>query len=659
MTDTSTPKRRIKKWPFLVLAVLLAIGATGYYLYNKYLAGNKWKPLLQAKLKELVLNSTDSLYRIEYSDFNIDLNSGNASLEDFKLIPDTNVYNKLVALKKAPDNLFTLSVKKLQLKNFKAKKAYDEKVLNMDGIFIDKPDLMIVNKRLAFNDTVKVGKSKTPYQVISKVFKQLHIDSVGLKDVSLTYINKNGPVAKRSALKNLDINVSDIFIDSLSAQDTSRFYYTRGVNVTVRDYKINTPDNLYEAKVDKIFFSTSGRNISLDKVSFLPRYNKRQFYIKRGTPGDIFSLKFKKISIDDIDLQRFLRDQKLYAGILNLVNADVEIYNNNAYKGKKRSKIGKDPHQALQKVALEMRLKRLNLKNANIEYKEADAKTGFTGVIQFKKTNGYILNMTNDAPAKKLNKYMTAHINTRFMNAGNLTVNFKFDLTSPTGAFNYNGTLGRFNGRVLDKLVKPLVLVHVESADVQKLHFNVNASNYYGKGQLQFYYNNLKVDLLKKEEGKRQLQKQGFISKIANTLIIEDDNPDKDGKFRPGPINVARDPKTGFFSFLYKALLDGLKPSVGFDAKTEKRVNNTVSTISNLVDKFNTFKENRKKRREEKKKEKALKEAQEAKEKATEEAKEKAEKEAKEKAKAEKKAQEEKEEAAKKAAEEQLKQEGN
>lgn len=659
MTDTPQPKRKIKKWPFVVLAIFFAIGATGYYLYNKYLAGNKWKPLLQAKLKELVLNSTDSLYRIEYSDFNIDLNSGNASLDDFKLIPDTNVYKKLVALKKAPDNLFTLSVKKLRLKNFEAKKAYEEKVLNIEGIFIDNPDLMMVNKRLAFNDTVKVGKSKTPYQVISKVFKQLHIDSIGLKDVSLTYINKNGPVTKNSALKNLDINVSDIFIDSLSAQDTSRFYYTRGVDVTIRNYKINTPDNLYEAKVDKIFFSTSGRNIALDKVSFLPRYNKRQFYIKRGTPGDIFSLKFKKISIDDIDLQRFLRDQKLYAGKLDLDNADVEIYNNNAYKGKKRSKIGKDPHQALQKLALEMKLKRLNIKNTDIEYKEADAKTGFTGVIQFKNTNGYILNMTNDAPAKKLNKYMTAHINTRFMNAGNLTVNFKFDLTSPSGKFNYNGTLGKFNGRVLDKLVKPLALVHVESADVQRLHFNVDASNYYGRGQLQFYYKNLQVDLLKKEEGKRELQKQGFISTIANTLIIEDDNPDEDGKFRPGPINIVRDPKLGFFSFLYKALLDGLKPSVGFDAKTETRVTKTVATISNIVDKFNKFKEDRKKRRAEKKKEKAIKEAQEKKEEAIKEAKEKAEKEAEEKAKAEKKAQEEKEEAAKKAAEEQQKQEGN
>ncbi|MEO6499210.1 MAG: hypothetical protein ABIN95_09365, partial [Mucilaginibacter sp.] len=517
MDISPSPKKPIKKWPFVVLGILLAIGATGYYFYNEYIADDKWKVLLEAQLKELVLKSTDSLYRIEYSDFDISLTSGDATLSDFKLIPDTAVYNKLVTAQKAPDNLFTLSVKKLGIKNLEAKKAYSDKILDVDLVFIDNPDLTIVNKRYSYNDTVKVGKPKTPYEIIKKTFKKLHVDSVALNSISLTYINKNAPVTRKTALKNLHVNISDIYIDSLSSLDSSRFYYTKGVEVTVNDYETNTPDNLYETKVKKIYFSTAKRNIILDNVSFLPRYNKNEFYKKRGTPGDIFSLKFNGIAINDIDLQLFLRDQKLYAGTLNLDKADVEIYNNNAYKGVKTSKIGKDPHQALQKVALDMRLKRLNIRNTNITYKEADAKTGFTGLITFKNTNGYILNMTNDAPAKALNKYMTASINTRFMDAANLNVNFKFDLNSPTGAFNYNGTLGKFDGRVLDKLVKPLVLVHVESADVQKLHFNVDASNYYGKGQLEFYYKNLKIDLLKKEEGERELQKQGLISKVANT----------------------------------------------------------------------------------------------------------------------------------------------
>jgi len=601
-THPDSSPNKIRKWPIIVLLVIIIFCGAGYYFYTNYIQGDQWKPLLQQKLKALVLNSTDSLYHIEYSDFDLNISSGNATLSDFKLIPDTAVYQKLVAERKAPDNLFTLSVKKLSIKNVGAKKAYQEKILNIDNIIIENPNLTIVNKRYNFNDTVKVGKPKTPYQIIKKIFKQLRIDSISLKDISVNYINKSNPVTKQTALKHLDIDISNVVIDSLSAQDTSRFYYTKGINITLHDYKTATPDGLYTIGVKQVYFSTSQRKIMLDKVSFTPRYSPVGFYRKTGVSGDIFTLKLKQIGINNIDLQRFLRDQKLYAGTMNISNSSVNIYNNNAYKGRKSSKIGKDPHQELQKVALDMKLNRLNIKNTDIIYSETDAATLATGIITFKNTNGYILNVTNDADAKRANHFMTAHIKTRFMDAAPFAVNFKFDLAAKDGAFNYSGSLGAFDGKILDKLVKPLAMVHVQSADVKRLDFNVDANNYGGKGHVEFYYNNLNIQLLKKVNGKTELQNQGLISKLANTLIINNDNPDKKGNFRAGPIDLQREPTVSFFSFLYKALLDGLKPSVGFDKKTENTVNKVVVKVSTLVDKFKQFKEARKQKKEERQK---------------------------------------------------------
>ena len=507
----------------------------------------------------------------------MNITTGDATLKDFKLVPDTNVYNKLVAIKKAPDNLFILSVKSLSINDVGARRAYKEKILNIKSITIDKPDLTIIAKRYKFNDTVKVGKAKSPYQIIKSTIKKLNIDSISLKDISLNYVNKNKRVVKQTALKHLDINISDIVIDSLSGNDPSRFYYTKGVDVTIHDYHIATPDSMYFADLKRIYFSTSQRKIVLDKVSFKPRYNRTEFFKIVNKSTDIYTLKFKRIDINDIDLQTFLRAQNLWAGSMDVINPDINIYTNNAYKGVKTSKIGKDPHQALQNVALDMKLKRLNIKNANINYSETDATSGYTGQILFTHTNGYLLNVTNDDDQKKVNPFMRAYINTQFMDAGPLQVNFKFNLKAKDGAFNYSGELDNFDGKKLDKLVKPLALVHVESANIQKLKFNVDASNYGGKGNLEFYYTNLKIQLLKKVAGKTELQSQNMLSKLANDLIIEDNNPDKKGVFRPGPIDVKRDPTTSFFSFLYKGLLDGLKPSVGFSKKTEATVNKAIS----------------------------------------------------------------------------------
>src|SRR3984885_5510721 len=208
-SETHYPKKR-RTWLWLLLVIVVILCTTGYYLYNRYLANNRWKPILQAQLKELVLRSSDSLYHIEYSDFDLNITSGNATLSDFRLIPDTAVYEKLVKLKKAPDNLFILSVKKLSIKNIGARKAYREKILDIDNITIEKPNLTIIDKRYKFNDTVRVGKPKTPYQILKKVFKQMRIDSISLKDISLNYINKNKPITKHTSLKHLEIDISDV-----------------------------------------------------------------------------------------------------------------------------------------------------------------------------------------------------------------------------------------------------------------------------------------------------------------------------------------------------------------------------------------------------------------------------------------------------------------
>ena len=144
----------------------------------------------------------------------------------------------------------------------------------------------MISKRLKFNDTVKVGKPKTPYQMIKKVFKQLQIDSVALNDISLNYIDKNKAGTKQTRLEHLDIAVSDIYIDSLSGQDPKRFYYTKDINVTVHNYHLGTPDGLYNVKLKKIF-----------SLLLSAGYNLIMYHFYPSTTGVIFIHRWEKPAI--------------------------------------------------------------------------------------------------------------------------------------------------------------------------------------------------------------------------------------------------------------------------------------------------------------------------------------------------------------------------
>lgn len=600
----------IWKWLlWIIIPVALIAAIAGYYV--KIYLVNRWKPILTAQLKKIVLSSSDSLYRIEFSDLDIQVVSGNAEVKNFKLIPDTTIYKKRVVQGVAPDNIYHLQVEKLVLRNFEAKKAYAEQKLEIGSILIERPTLAIVNKRQPYNDTLEAVKSKTPYQLIKNVFKELHIQSISLKEVDFAFINKNEPVERKTSLRNLNIDISDILIDSLSERDTSRFYNTKNIDFQLRDYRMATPDSLYYLHLKDIHFSTSRREIVLGKLSLDPRYDKVQFYKKVKYAKDRYALSFSRIALSHIHLQRFLRSQQLHAGSMRISKASVDVYNNNAYPKRISQKKQPFPHQKLQEVALDMKIDTLYIENTDISYSEADKLSGQTGEITFMHTKGKLLNVTNSTAAKKNNPYMIARLHTRFMNATNLDVEFKFNLLAKNGAFNYSGVLSAFDGRLLNRITRPLGMVEVESAKIKRLSFNVDANENKAKGMLKFYYSDLKVQLLKRESGQKKLSKQGFISTLANTLVIQTNNPKQNGAFTAGPINYQRAPTTSFFNFMWKGLLDGIKPSVGFDKRTETNITDVATGVNSLLDVLKERKKKNKIKREERRKERALKRAKE------------------------------------------------
>lgn len=84
-----------------VLVLVLIMALTSRYLAYKF------KPLVKAQIKELVLRSTDSLYHIEFSGIRMNLLTANASLTGVKVIPDLRIFKKLIAQKKRPITFIT------------------------------------------------------------------------------------------------------------------------------------------------------------------------------------------------------------------------------------------------------------------------------------------------------------------------------------------------------------------------------------------------------------------------------------------------------------------------------------------------------------------------------------------------------------------------
>ncbi|RYD80281.1 MAG: hypothetical protein EOP55_02645 [Sphingobacteriales bacterium] len=530
----------------------------------------RWKPMLTEKIKQGVYNGSNHLYKIDFKSINLNIITGSLALRDVTLKPDTLVFDSLKARKLAPAHTFELKLKKLQITGVGILTAYFKKQVNLREIRLDKPSInMIFNKVPAKSDTAKVEKSL--YEQISKTFKSIHVNSVNIVDADFDYINKSGPKKTKNSVKHLDITVKDFLLDSLSGQDTSRFYYTKDISFQLAGYKSVTKDKMYSMKIDTISGSAATKNVTIKGLKLLPLYPELIFARRYKVQKDRYNLTFDNIEFNGVDFIGLNTDQKVHAKSLKIGPANVEVFMSRESPPPPGFDKGKNfPHMALKRLNIPVIVDTVKLKNVNLKYSEYNPASKKTGSVEFKALTGNILNVTNDSLRLSKNNHAFADLNTLLMGSGKLNVKIDFNLTDQNGAFSYSGNLGNFNMQKLNPLSKSLGLVEIESGNIQRVAFKANGNLRSASGSLSMVYSNLKVKLLSDNIDGEGTKEKGFLSFLANNILVKDENPEKGEAPRTATMTNTRIPSASFFNLMWKTVFVGIKDIVGVGIVPEK-----------------------------------------------------------------------------------------
>src|SRR5690606_22147619 len=216
---------------------------------------------------------------------------------------------------------------------------------NIEEIMVQDPTILVMNENLPKNDSIQPKEKKTPYQKLSKFLKELHVDDFTINNLNFTYQNNTLEEPKETKLKNINIAVHDFLIDSLSQKDSSRIYYSSGVDFKMDSYQIATRDSMYYLNLSAIDFSTTDKRLKINRVELKPRQSKADFYKVVEKPTERFDLAFDSLLIENINIPELLNNQRFHAQRIDIGKGSVEIYNNTNYARTPASKKGKDPHQ--------------------------------------------------------------------------------------------------------------------------------------------------------------------------------------------------------------------------------------------------------------------------------------------------------------------------
>lgn len=541
------------KWLLgILIAVVILLGAVTIYL------NAKWKPLVADKIHKGIFKASNGLYQIQFKDIELNLLTGNMVLDTVTLMPDTAALRRLKATGKNPLHTFKISLAHLKISRLSVWNAAFNKRLRLNTIILEEPTIDMVRHAAGIKGKSGDTANKTLYQLISNTFRSVRVNGIHIKNANFDYYKNT---ERLQSVKKLNADFKDFLVDTNSETDTSRVLYCKNIGFNLVGYQSKTKDKMYQLKLDTLEGSLNKRTLKIKGFKMIPQYPDLAFSRKYSTQKDRYNFSFSSITLAGIDFIELNQSGDLTARSISVGPASVAVFMNRELPPVSFDKAKNFPIAALQRAPINLTVDTLRLKQVDVAYTEYNPKAKERGTAHLKNLSGSILNVTNDSISLAKKSHAVADLTTYVMGAGKMNVNIDFDLTDKNLAFNYDGKVDAFDMTALNPLSKPLGLVAIESGKLNSASFSVNANKYGAKGTVKFLYNDLKIQMLGEDNGKKE--KKGLLSFLANTLLVKNNNPDKGEAPRVANVTHVREPQASFFNLMWKTVFKGIRENAG------------------------------------------------------------------------------------------------
>ncbi|MCP5051970.1 MAG: DUF748 domain-containing protein, partial [bacterium] len=346
------------------------------------------------------------------------------------------------------------------------------------------------------------------------------------------------------------------------------FDFTHG-EAKLKEPVYRFPDGFYTLKARSMSISKTDAAVFVNRLEVVPAYGKYRFSRKKGYQTDRFQLITGNVSLQSIDIYKFLENRGVRCKTLTIEHPELELFRDKNIPRKQGVKTDKFPRQLMEKLKFDLKLDRVKITKGVVTYAAHEEKARRPGQIVFNDVEANLENLTNLSQLIRKGRPLILTASANVMGQGRLTVNASMPLNRRDNRFNISGSLVNLNMTAINSILEPNVSVRIDSGRVRKLEFSIKGDNTRAEGEMRLLYNNLEISVLKK--GGTQKRRK-FMSFLANT-IIHRDNPKRGKPLRVGMISYKKEGPTSLLNYTWKALLEGIKSSIGLK-KSRTKVRN-------------------------------------------------------------------------------------
>jgi hypothetical protein len=376
--------------------------------------------------------------------------------------------------------------------------------------------------------------------------------------------------------KKINFTIDGIKLDKKENVKDYLFVEIKDMLLEIDHNVFRTPDNLYEITFDKLSTTFRDEAIAISNFHFKPLYSKTKFSKHIKYQQERYDIKSQQVLISHPNYKQLIQGNELDIQNVTITKPDISIYRDKRlpFPHFKRPLL---PHQALKRMALQLKVDSVQIVDATFVYEEKTDRNSQTLYLDFQKLSGIILNVNNTKEALAENDIMKVSFKGRLMGKAPFDIDFRFPMKAKNDTFVFSGTVyGKVPFEIFNKAVFPAAGVRFDDGTLNKLTFKGGANPKYSKGSMTLLYDNLNLHIVKSDE----VSKNKFLSWSASAMVRKNNPSDGD------PPKVAymvfeRDIEKGFGNFLWKTILSGLKGSMIVSMNTiNKNKYNSFSKVA-------------------------------------------------------------------------------
>ena len=458
----------------------------------------------------------------------------------------------------------------IHLKKFQQKNSEDKIVFDINNTTINNisTDAFILLQQLKAEELIsdggmlsfytkqknKTDSAKEEIEIDNNYFDEALVNKVNIGNTKIFIYNLAKPNDAPLVLTNVKFNATDI--QKLhSGTNIKNLISSSNWKLSADGFSFMTENRRYRMTLGAFDINNANSSMRIKSFTVKPQFTEAAFSKSIAHQEDLYNLEFNNIELSDIDTRLLITQRKLEAATGSL-QPIIKIYRDRTVAEDKTSKVGKYPHQLLQKIKFPFSIKKLNIKNGIVAYTEKADVSKQTGTVFFKNINGTVFNITNISDLISNNNLLLLDANASFMGLSQVHSVWRLSLNS--GAFDASGTAGGFNAVSLNPLIEPLGMTSIKKGQINKMTFNMTGTDFATKGAATLLYQDLKIEVLKKDSS--DVKKKGLQTLLANALM-KDRNP-QNGIIRTDEINYQRDVTKSFFNLLWKSIFSAAKKTV-------------------------------------------------------------------------------------------------